>query len=375
MKLYLFNPENDIALVHGRRHFTMSPVVARLHDDGALLPLWYADGGDLVLGSCSDPGWLHDVRMKFGLDAVPVMRCDSSVVGSPWGWSFDAARRLSAAGASVIDDVRIGSIAALSHRRISVEVMRRLHSMLPFALPPVPEELTSCDRLSALVSQSAVYVKAPWSSSGRGVFRVDAVDDMVAARVNGILRRQGSVLVESALDKRLDFAMLFRACGGKVEWAGYSLFFNSMGDAYGGNILADDASLEDMLVSAGASRDRLHAIRDALVVVLAELIGDAYDGYFGVDMLLTASGMIDPCVEVNLRMTMGVVAHILASRYVADGRVGLFRVTHGLSGADALPVVENSRLVDGKVYLTPRSVDGFNFTMEICDHSTVSNCL
>lgn len=367
MKLYLFNPENDIALVHGKRRFTMSPLVARLHDDGALLPLWYAGGDDLVLGSCDDSVWLRDARLAFGLGAKVVDKCDGGCQGSPWGWSYDAARQLALSGASVIDDMRIGRIAALSHRRITVEVMRRLHEMLGFALPPVPVELTfPCD-LPPLVSRTPVYVKAPWSSSGRGVFRVDTVDDKVLARVNGILRRQGSALVEEALDKKLDFAMLFRARAGRVEWVGYSLFFNSVGDAYGGNILADDASLEDMLVAAGASRDHLVAVRDALETILSELIGDAYDGYFGVDMLLTRSGMIDPCVEVNLRMTMGVVAHILTDRYMAPGRMGMFRVTHGLSGDDAPPVVENARLTAGKIYLTPRSSDGFNFSMEVCD--------
>lgn len=366
MKLYLFNPENDIALVHGRRGFTMSPIVSRLRADGAMLPMWYADKGDAVLGVCRDYVWLRSVCDAFGLCAQPVGSVDvPEYAGSPWGWSFDSARCLTDAGASVIGDDRIERIAMLSHRRISVEVMNRLREELPFAIPRVPVEVTDIDSLAAIVDDAPVYVKAPWSSSGRGVFEVKKLDERVKARVNGILRRQGSVLVEESLDKKRDFAMLFRARDSQVEWVGYSLFFNSAGDAYGGNILAGDDFIEDMLVSAGASRDKLHAIRGVLPAILAGLLGDVYNGYLGVDMLIAADGMIAPCVEVNLRMTMGVVAHILTSRYVSPGVTGVFRVMHGLPEATAGAVIDECRLKSGSVYLTPPSDSGFNFVMEV----------
>lgn len=375
MKLYLFNPENDVALVHGRRRFTMSPQVARLHDDGAMLPVWYAGEGDMVLAPGVDSGWLNDMRGSFRLHPEIVESCHASCQGSPWGWSFDAARQLSAAGASVLDENRLEGIAAVSHRRVSIEIMSRLQEALPFRLPPVPVEITTLSELGELVADAPVYVKAPWSSSGRGVFRVTAVDDRVAARVNGIFRRQGSVIVERSLDKKCDFAMLFHTVGGKVEWVGYSLFFNSTGDAYGGNVLASDDMIEDTLVTAGASREHLHAIRSELTGILAGVIDGVYEGYFGVDMLVTTDGMVAPCVELNLRMTMGVVSHILVERHLASGVTGIYRVMHGLPTGVRTPVVRDHRLVEGTVFLTPPSPDSFNFVMETCDYDMVSRCL
>ncbi len=375
MKLYLFNPENDIALVYGRRRFTLSPQVARLHGDGSLLPLWYADEGDMVLSSGVDIGWLNDMRGIFCLHPEVVESCHASCQGSPWGWSFDAARRLSAAGASVLDDKRLDSIASVSHRRVSIEIMSSLRDALSFQLPPVPVEITTISELREIVADAPVYVKAPWSSSGRGVFRVAAVDDRVAARVNGIFRRQGSVILERSLDKKCDFAMLFHSSGGKVEWVGYSLFFNSTGDAYGGNLLADDVMIEDMLVAAGATREHLHAIRSELTGILAGVIDGVYDGYFGVDMLVTTGGMVAPCIELNLRMTMGVVSHILVERHLAPGVTGIYRVMHGLPTEVRTPVVRNHRLVEGTVFLTPPSPVGFNFMMETGSYDMVSRCL
>lgn len=376
MKLYLFNPENDIALVHGRRRFTMSPHVARLHRDGALLPMWYAGEEDAVLGACEDNAWLDSVRRSFGLRVCAVSSVEKvAYMGVPWGWSYDAARILSDAGALVISDDSVERIARLSHRRISVRVMERLHAMLPFRLPRVPVEVNDVDILRQIVAEYPVYVKAPWSSSGRGVFRVASFDEKVVARVNGILRRQGSILVEESLDKKRDFAMLFHSAHGCVQWIGYSLFFNAVGDAYGGNILAADDEIEDMLVCDGASRAHLHAIRKVLPSVLAEIIGDTYEGYFGVDMLVASDGMIDPCVEVNLRMTMGVVAHALMSRYMSRESRGVFRVVRGLPDCGDAPVVDDCRLVSGRVHLTPSSVDGFNFIMEASGQSKVDRHL
>ncbi len=376
MKLYLFNPENDIALAYGRRRFTMSQNVARLHDDGALLPMWYASDCDAVLGVCHDGEWLDFVRASFGIGAVVTESCRHGVYnGSPWGWSFDVSRRLSSAGAAVISDEKIDAIASLSHRRVTVRIMQRLHDSLDFPLPRVPVEISDTGSLLRRVSESPVYVKAPWSSSGRGVFRVDTVDERVLARVEGVLRRQGSVLVEDALEKKCDFAMLFHISGGIVSWVGYSFFFNAVGDAYGGNMLADDSRIEDLLVANGAVRERLHAIRNLLVDVLADIIGDAYEGYFGVDMLITESGMIAPCIELNLRMTMGVVAHILKSRYLPDGVTGIYRVLSDIPSSVTAPVIENGKLLKGSVFLTPPSAGGFNFIMEAGGQLISDRCL
>ncbi len=363
MKMHLFNPENDVSLAYGHCHVTMSPLVRRLHDDGALLPLWYAAAGDLVYAPQSDNDWVDSMRRLFALDVAPVSRC-CGAVGAPWGWSCDACRTLRSAGASVIDDEQVERLRMLSHRRISVEIMSGLSEMLDIKLPPVPRVVTSVAEVEDCMREwGTVYVKAPWSSSGRGVFPVDCVTSSVERRISGILRRQGAVTVEMALNKKLDFAMLFYSENGRVTMRGYSLFFNSSGDAYGGNIMATGSELENMIVDAGASRSELHAVAAALECLLSALVADCYEGYFGVDMLVTDDGMIAPCVELNLRMTMGVVAMLWREHYLHEASTGIFRVST-VQPDPLVPVVEAGRLKSGVLALTPSISGGFFFTVE-----------
>lgn len=363
MKIHLFNPENDVSLAYGRCRVTMSPLVRRLHDDGALLPMWYADAGDLVYAPLADKGWVDRMRRLFALDVTPVDSC-CGVVGAPWGWSHDACRILRSAGASAIDDGRVERMRMLSHRRTSAEIMLKLSDMLDIKLPPVPREVASVSEVAECMREwGPVYVKAPWSSSGRGVFAVDSMTSSVERRISGILRRQGSVTVEKALNKKRDFAMLFYSENGRVTMCGYSLFFNSLGDAYGGNIIACRSVLEDMIVDAGASRDELHSVAEALVRLLGTLVADCYEGYFGVDMLVTDDGIIAPCIELNLRMTMGVVAMLWQERYLHQASTGIFRVS--MAEPEGMPpVVEAGRLKSGVLALTPSTSGGFYFTVE-----------
>ena len=59
-----------------------------------------------------------------------------------------------------------------------------------------------------------------------------------------MIRKQGSVLVERAHDKILDFAMLFKADnGGVVRSYGLSRFFNERGTGYTGNLILSDSRI------------------------------------------------------------------------------------------------------------------------------------
>ena len=73
---------------------------------------------------------------------------------------------------------------------------------------------------------------------------------------------------------------------------------------------------------------------------------------------------IHPCVEINLRMNMGVVARIFYDRYVAEGAKGIFSVSYR-GDCEALlaehkkleesyPLqIENNRIVSGYLSLAP----------------------
>lgn len=77
---------------------------------------------------------------------------------------------------------------------------------------------------------------------------------------------------------------------------------------YTGNTLAPQAALERVLAR---QFDGLDILKEICSAVLSQRIAARYEGPLGVDMMLvkTAQGiMLHPCIEVNLRRTMGYVA-------------------------------------------------------------------
>ncbi|MDE6535853.1 MAG: hypothetical protein K2K82_07590 [Muribaculaceae bacterium] len=302
MKAHLFNPENDLALASGMANFTPSASVRRFKEALSQLPRWYADESDIIL----TPGAIAE-----NPDAIP----------APWGWSADAIRQFKKAGIrSPFPDAE--TIRNLSHRRISIKLHDLLEkSNLPYQLSPKPGESSD----AAEISSNQIFIKAPWSCSGRGV--VDC-SNMTVARVrdvaSGIIRRQGSVMIEPKLPKNQDFALLFESIDGKIHFKGISSFFNSSTQtAYGGNFCASQEEIREKL-NARFLDETISAVTDALNVMIAPY----YSGPLGVDMITYGpENLICPSIEINLRRTMGFVA---LSLYERLGR-GIFRITPGES--------------------------------------------
>ena len=305
--------------------------------------------------------WVAMVEERFGPGPEVVERFSGKSGGeaAPWGWSAYAVRRLLKAGVtdSMIDraGIDIARVREISHRRSSIAVTEAVLKEIDFdeyglEKPDVPYESRSFDEVMGLTGhyKDGIYLKSPWSSSGRGVVKADLADmGKYRGRIDGTIKSQGSVMVERAYDKTADFAMLFHSDGGKVRFVGYSRFFNARTTAYGGNMLASDGKIKTDLgellfstdsMTANLFFERLEAVFPAILTRI--LSGDngrlCYKGYLGVDMMVTrdscGSPMIVPCVELNLRMTMGVVAHELYRR-VGEGTMSM-TAGAGVSGAD-----------------------------------------
>ena len=163
-----------------------------------------------------------------------------------------------------------------------------------------------------------IVIKAPWSSSGRGVRFVDAetFSDNIRGWIRNTLSQQGSVMIEPYYNKVKDFGMEFMVDSeGKVGYCGLSLF-STTGSAYTGNLLATEYAKEQLLMPY-LSAQVLSRLRIQLSEVLAQTVAPVYQGPIGVDMMVvTGRGshafLIHPCVEINLRCTMGHLALALS---------------------------------------------------------------
>ena len=155
---------------------------------------------------------------------------------------------------------------------------------------------------------------------------------------------------------------------GVISFVGYSLFRTNPAGSYEGNSLLSDQAIEEQL-SAFISLEDIYKLRDELIQVFSTRIAGCYNGYLGVDMMIcrfesSPTYRIHPCVEVNLRMNMGVVAHSLYQRYICPRSKGLFVVDYDAKAGEALckhqkrlnafPLkLKDGRIRSGYLALTP----------------------
>lgn len=365
-RLYLFNPENDLALATDMPHFTPPTAALRLKRAACMLPMWYADADDYILVSEECLPTCVAMAEKYGSKVTFVTEVPVDVTGvSPWGWSRHTRQQLLSHGCKPLllpDDGDLDIVRNLSHRRLTVQIYNALkNDGFPYPLPPVPQEVSSLGYLAAeLEAGRHKFVKSPWSGSGRGVVdTMTAPARQVLRLAEGVIKRQGSVLVEERLNKVCDFAMLFDLKCGEAHFVGYSVFFNENYSTYGGNILADNEQLEAM-ISRYVTVGQLRVTRQALEQALVKVIDGKYEGPLGIDMMVYRCGdehRVAQCVEVNLRMTMGRVAHELVKRRLLSGRTGVMKIVPTRSMAAGTS--------DDILYLTPKDGNDFAFVMKL----------
>ena len=100
---------------------------------------------------------------------------------------------------------------------------------------------------------------------------------------------------------------------------GYSLF-DTNGTSYKSSRLMHDEAIEHQLHKWGITKDFLLSIREVLEAHLSETLIAKYKGYFGVDMFVYEDSgcyKVNPVVEINFRMTMGLVAAVLRAKLLA----------------------------------------------------------
>ena len=232
--------------------------------------------------------------------------------------------------------------------------------------------LSTLAECSAFVEgREACLLKAPLSGSGKGLNWCKGIfTTFISGWCARVAASQGGVVGEPIYNKVEDFAMEFYADGrGRVVFAGYSVFHTGGSGMYAGNDLLSDEKILQKL-SAYVPQEEFIRLRTRLEEELSALFGGFYHGYLGVDMMIchfpdeAPVYRIHPCVEINLRMNMGVVAWLLTDRYLAADAEGVFRIDYYPLAGQALeehrqmsasfPLsVENNRVCAGYLPLVP----------------------
>lgn len=322
----IFFPSHDIALSLGVRHF--NPPVA-------------------ALSLQEDLSWLADIWNYPSVNE----RLTAGQQILPWGWDWDTreylARQCNISRSLLPTDADLEQIRQLSNRRTSVTLLQGLEyrGEMPQYLD---NEAAIRNYIAEHDAQGHPFVlKTPWSSSGRGLIRSEVTPHQtLLSRALATLRKMGGIMGEPWLDnKKQDFAMLFYVSNSNVQFVGYSLFDNDTNGTYRQGFLLSNEAIYQRLNCA-----ELDVTRDKLISLLSDILSPFFGhpwhlGYIGIDMMTlnvpaeTASipsrlpqdssntSLLMPCVELNLRCTMGVVARLWADRNLPVGKEGRYFIS------------------------------------------------
>lgn len=346
MTLHIFNPEHDLALACDMENFTPPAAACKLYSDLAFMPALWSDDGDAVVVEDrmqALDAWRNLqslIAKKAGCESVIgkniefVTLADISSLSitavDVWGW--DSAIRYKLLRHGIREELLpcknvIDSIRELSHRRCAVDLLGRLRGEGFIGESFVCYDYEEIDKLLRFYRH--IVVKAPWSCSGRGIRFLDGgITQHQSGWIKNMLKAQGSVIVEPYYKKVKDFGMEFYSDGaGNVEYCGLSLF-DTDNWMYTGSVLASESYKTNILTDY-ISLDLIDTVKGAICSHLGSVYSGRYRGVFGVDMMIVEDNakrgfLLHPCVEINLRRTMGHTA--IAMSPSDDERHGVMRI-------------------------------------------------
>ena len=385
-QIFAFNPEHDLALANGDRHFIAPKNIREMARD--LAPL------------------------------LEVMKTDEITV---WGWDSTITDRLYKTGIPRTDLPTEEALAALSRqseRGTAHQLLTAFHAEHSDDYYTGKSFIIhNTEEIAAhTIRYGHILLKSPLSGSGKGLRHVkfhpippckggntditgpqvlpyrEDLGGSVTSWANAIIRRHGYLMAEPYYAKTQDFAMEFYVDGDGCHSIGYSLFVTDHHGRYIGSHLMSDKRIEELL-SSYVPRTALQELRDWIIAHVKHIIPTEWDTtrhplHFGIDMMIVSDNQqptdngqqlfkIHPCVEINLRMNMGIIAHELYCCLLDSEAEGMFHLaffadTEGLQTFHSEHTLlypteyRNGKLLRGYLPLTPINSETRHHAYIIC---------
>ena len=360
---YIFNPEHDLCLANGSPHYLPPASALKFRADCHRQVEQWLEGimGEAPLEApipaVPPPAAVHPAAVPPPAAADKSAPSNNADIIVPWGWNSVLVKQLRQEGVQehlLPNEEYLNLIREYSRREHAVKCAEYLNrcniqqnapapamaksssglcnsdmtkssfgqcypsvaessSGQCYPLPIVAKSLREVE--AALAKWGRIVLKSPLSGSGKGIRWVsEALSHSDIGWCLHNFEHYGSIIAEERQNVIQDFAMLF-SCNlpfkSGIEFFGYSLFFTSNG-AYKGSVVEDDSFIEEYLCSQGANLAELHRIRAQLQEHLTKELAGWYKGFLGVDMFLFSPAdkehrraLLNPVVEINLRLTMG----------------------------------------------------------------------
>ncbi len=338
-KLYYFNPGHEGAVLSSSPYYTPPANMVVMQNDLAYLSAWYAHPSDFVLLQCDLP---REFKTYLSQNLCPIaqgftehqMNRTLSEVHL-WGISPQSINYFERLNDKYHLQFELpewkNELRQLSSRETAKECLTNLCDLIPsISSDIIPHFYTHLDEIENLVRENPYQflAKAPYSSSGRGLLwlPVGGLTQTERQILQGILNKQKIVSVEKALNKKLDFAMEFILENNDIRFEGYSLFETNSKGGYLGNYIGSQENIIKTLQGFIPS-NLIEEVQNQLSTILKGTYSGFYTGCIGVDMMIYQSGeeyKLHPCVEINVRDNMGLLALRFSQNYLDKDSQGTF---------------------------------------------------
>lgn len=232
--------------------------------------------------------------------------------------------------------------------------------------------ITELGALANLLTHGPCLVKLPFSSSGRGLWRINQLDSQLEETLRKLLQRHRTLLVEPLLDKQQDYgAEYYINKEGEVQFIGLCAFETDDRGRYLESLCQDPEATLRQLTDSLTDPDELQQTLAQHRAYLSREVAPYYQGPVGIDLLtyrpdtLSPSLALHPWVEINLRYTMGHYALDLYRERIPQGsrnqyRFGILSAPRAkalLATATAPTLDTTGRLRSGLLPLTSPNLD------------------
>jgi hypothetical protein len=344
IKLHYFNPGSEGAVLNASPYYTLPANPAKMQRDLACLPAWYARENDFVFIENTLNEEFDIFKSLFKLPDV-VRKNDpekdresfSGMKVSLWGISPHSIHLFEQWSKKYGLNLDIPAWNEQYRSMISRRTAQLCLSDLLDNIPELsgsifPAFYSDIETIENKLKESefSMLIKAPYSSSGRGLLWVkDPIDRASKQVLQGMLNKQTEVSLEKVLNKQVDFAMLFYSNPDKsVDFKGYSLFQTDNKGNYKGNFVGSQDKIESVLFES-IDKTLFEQVKQRLINYFTQEVSGIYEGCICVDMMLYKENdkiLLHPCLEINFRHTMGWLAMELYRNHFAESVSGDFRI-------------------------------------------------
>ncbi|MDH8700903.1 hypothetical protein M2138_000237 [Dysgonomonadaceae bacterium PH5-43] len=382
--IHYFNPGNETAILNQSKYYQPPSIQIKMQNDLEFLPAWYSNDDDFVFLRNNLPENFKDTLTLLN-NSVKGITTEDLIANTKlseqaiclWGLAPNNIHTFEKINKDYKLNLSIpkwqDEYKELSSRNTSHKVLAELIEMLPFIdkdiMPKCFSDINSIEEF-LVKSETMQLLKSPFSSSGRGLLWLNPNTLPQSERqiTHGILKSQKTVSLEKALNKVFDFSMHFNINNG-IEFLGYSVFETNKKGAYTHSKLASQNKLEEAIL-AYINKNIIEDVKIQLLNILHKTYS-SYSGNIGVDMLIyeTEQGYkLHPCVEVNMRKSMGYLSLAFFNKYVNLSSNGSFHVEFNaspnaiyqqhLTNTREYPlVIENGKIKSGYLSLCPVNED------------------